>query len=150
VSEALVIDRLAGELRTVVNRLAYALRSPVVSDGITPTRLTALMMLTKLGPMRPGDMATRLNISAASMSRLVDSLTEGGWALRESDPDDGRASIISLSSHGTKVLEKLRREGAGGLAAGIQTLPAEQQEALAEALPALVALADHFLDATNA
>lgn len=140
------VAELAGGLRTVVNRLAYALRSPVAGDGITPTRLASLMTLMKYGPLRPGDLAARLNISAASASRLVDVLIEGEWIRREPDPDDRRASLLSLSTHGVEALEKLRREGTGELAAGIEALPADQRESLAAALPALVALADHFLE----
>jgi DNA-binding MarR family transcriptional regulator len=137
---------LAGGLSTVVNRLAYALRTPVAADGITPTRLAGLITLMKHGTLRPGDLAGRLHISAASASRLIDILIEGSWVQREPDPDDRRACLVSLSPHGMETLERLRREGTGELAAGIETLPADQREALAAALPALVALADHFLD----
>lgn len=140
------LGELAGGLRTVVNRLAYALRSPVAKDGITPTRLSALMTLMKCGPLRPGDLAARLSISAASASRLVDVLIEGEWIAREPDPDDRRACLVSLSEHGVAALERLRREGTGELAAGIEALPADQREALAAALPALITLADHFLE----
>lgn len=140
------VGELAGGLRTVVNRLAHALRSPVAKDGITPTRLSALMTLKKCGPLRPGDLAARLSISAASASRLIDVLAEGEWVLREPDPGDRRACLLSLSAHGEDALEKLRREGTGTLAAGIEALPVDQRESLAAALPALVALADHFLE----
>jgi DNA-binding MarR family transcriptional regulator len=141
------LGELAGGLRTVVNRLAYALRSPVARDGITPTRLATLMTLKKCGPLRPGDLAARLSISAASASRLIDALIEGEWIGREPDPDDRRACLVSLSPHGVETLERLRREGTGELAAGIEALPAEQREALAAALPALITLADHFFEA---
>ena len=140
------VGELAGGLRTVVNRLAYALRSPVAKDGITPTRLSALMTLKKCGPLRPGDLAARLSISAASASRLIDVLIEGEWIGREPDPDDRRACLVSLSAHGVETLERLRREGTGELAASIEALPADQREALAAALPALITLADHFLE----
>lgn len=140
------VGELAGGLRTVVNRLAYALRSPVAKDGITPTRLSALMTLKKCGPLRPGDLAARLSISAASASRLIDVLIEGEWIGREPDPDDRRACLVSLSAHGVETLERLRREGTGELAASIEALPADQREALAAALPALITLADRFLE----
>ena len=144
VSEA-SIGELAGGLRTVVNRLAYALRSPVAADGITPTRLAGLMTLMKHGPLRPGELAERLSISAASASRLIDVLIEGAWARKEPDPDDGRASLLSLSPHGRATLEKLRREGTGEWAEGIERLTDDQREALAAALPVLVTLADGYL-----
>lgn len=148
--DATTTGELAGELRTVVNRLAYALRSPVVRDGITPTRLSALMVLRKFGPLRPGALAERLHISAASASRLTDVLIDGGWARREPDPSDGRACLLSLSPHGEAALEKLRREGTGDLAGGIEELTDEQREALAAALPVLARLADGYVATATA
>ena len=139
------VGELAGGLRTVVNRLAYALRSPVAGEGITPTRLSALAVLAKFGPLRPGALADRLNITAASASRLIDVLIDGGWVGREPDPTDGRACLLSLSRHGAATLEKLRREGTGDLAAGIEELTAEQRAALSAALPVLVTLADGYV-----
>lgn len=139
------VGALAGELRTVVNRLAYALRLPAAGEGITPTRLAGLIVLSKFGPLRPGELAERLSISAASASRLVELLVDGGWALREPDPSDGRACLLSLSAQGRSALEKLRREGTGDLASGIEELTDAQQAALAAALPVLVTLADGYL-----
>lgn len=139
------VARLAGGLRTVVNRLAYVLRRPMAEQGVTPTRLTALITLEKLGPMRPGDLAAKLNISAASVSRLTEALLEGGWVEREPDPDDRRACLLDLTGAGAGSLETLRREGAGELADGLRELPEEDQQALAAALPVLAALADRSL-----
>lgn len=143
------VGELAGGLRTVVNRLAYALRTPVARDGITPTRLAGLMVLKKRGPLRPSALAERLDITAASASRLIDILVDGGWAQRAADPADGRASLLSLSPHGAATLEKLRREGTGELATGIEELTADDRAALAAALPVLVTLADGYLARTD-
>lgn len=143
------VGELAGGLRTVVNRLAYALRTPVARDGITPTRLAGLMVLKKRGPLRPSALAERLDITAASASRLIDILVDGGWAQRAADPADGRASLLSLSRHGAATLEKLRREGTGELATGIEELTADDRAALAAALPVLVTLADGYLARTD-
>lgn len=143
--EGASVGELAGGLRTVVNRLSYALRTPVARDGITPTRLAGLIALSKHGPLRPGELAERLHITAASVSRLVDVLIDGGWAQRAPDPHDGRASLVSLSTQGTASLEKLRREGTGALAAGIRDLTDDQRDALAAALPVLSTLADGYL-----
>jgi DNA-binding MarR family transcriptional regulator len=140
------IGELAGGLRTAVNRLAHALRQPAARKGITPSRLTALATLDGRGPMRPGDLAGRMNISAASMSRLTEALEEGGWIGRDPDPTDGRAYLLSLSDHGRATLDELRRENAGDLAADIRALTPDQRAALSAALPVLAALADRRLD----
>ena len=140
------IAELAGGLRTAVNRLAHALRAPAAEHGVTPTRLTALAILERHGPMRPGSLATRMRITPASMSRLTDVLEEGGWVVREPDPDDGRACLLRLSEHGSGALVALRLENATQLAGDIGALSPADQVKLEAALPVLVLLADAQLD----
>lgn len=140
------VARLAGGLRTAVVRLNHFLREPVVRRGVTPTRLTAMATLEKCGRMRSGDLAERLTITAASMSRLVEALEEGGWVEREPDPEDGRAQLLSLSATGREILETLRREGTGELADAIRALPEAERASLTAALPVLVRLSDALVD----
>jgi DNA-binding MarR family transcriptional regulator len=140
---------LAGGLRTAVNRLAHVLRSPATDKGVTPTRLTALATLERHGPLRPGDLATRMNITAASMSRLTEALESGGWVSREDDPDDRRACLLKLSPHGHATLEGLRRENDSKLTTDISSLSEQDRAALEAALPVLTALADRHLDPTT-
>ena len=137
---------LAVGVRNVVVRLAYSLRSVATRDGVTPTRLTAMGILDRKGPMRPGDLAARLNITAASMSRLTEALEQGRWVEREPDPDDKRACLLSLSSHGRSALDTLRRENAEELAAYIRDMPDADREAVSVALPALARLTEHLFD----
>lgn len=136
------IAELAGGLRTAVNRLAHALRSPATNQGVTPTRLTALAILERHGPLRPGDLAARMNISPASMSRLTEVLEQGHWVTRDVDPADRRACLLDLSDHGRTTLADLRRDNDSDLAADIGTLSDQDRAALAAALPVLIALAD--------
>jgi DNA-binding MarR family transcriptional regulator len=137
--------RLAGGLRTAVARLNHFLREPVARRGVTPTRLTAMATLEKRGPMRAGDLAAGLSISAASMSRLVEALEEGGWVARERDPEDRRAQLLSLSANGRETLETMRREGTGELADAIRSLSEADRDALAAAVPVLVRLSDELV-----
>jgi DNA-binding MarR family transcriptional regulator len=136
---------LAGGLRTAVNRLAHLLRQPAVNQGVTPTRLTALATLEKRGSLRPGDLAARMNISAASMSRLTEALEGGGWVARDPDPDDGRACLLRLSAHGHETLAGLRRENDTDLATDLGSLTARQRAVLEEALPVLTLLVERHL-----
>jgi DNA-binding MarR family transcriptional regulator len=135
---------LAGGLRTVVVRLNHFLRQPVARRGVTPTRLTAMATLEKCGPMRASDLADRLSITAASMSRLVEALEEGGWVGREPDPEDRRAQLLSLSGQGREILSQMRSEGTGELAEAIRALPEPERARLAAALPVLVRLSDEL------
>ncbi|NYD43591.1 MarR family winged helix-turn-helix transcriptional regulator [Nocardioides panaciterrulae] len=136
---------LAGELRVAVNRLAYALRRPGDTLDLTPSRYTALATLAKRGALRAGDLAEAMGIARPTMSRLADALVESGWVTRAPDPEDGRASLLTLSDAGRELLERLRREATADLHADIAALSEAERDALATALPALTTLAERQL-----
>jgi DNA-binding MarR family transcriptional regulator len=141
------VARLAGEVRTVVNRLAYHLRRPATRSGITPTRLTALSALTRYPDgVRQGELAELMNVSAPSMTRLVEILEEAGWVERRRDPDDQRCLLLVLSPVGRKTLDTLRHESATELSEELAELSADERAALAAAVPVLRKLADRHLD----
>ncbi len=137
------IEDLAGQLRVEVNRLAYHLRTPAVEEGITPSRLAALYAL-RFEPdgIRQGDLATRLGMSPASMTRLVDILLEAGWATREVDLEDQRARLIRLTGDGARLLDEVRCSGTHLLGEELAALTPRERDAIAAAVPVLRALAD--------
>jgi DNA-binding MarR family transcriptional regulator len=141
------VDRLAGDLRTEVSRLAYHLRTPATRSGITPTRLAALSALTRYPDgVRQGDLAELMNISAPSMTRLVEIMQEAGWVERRRDPDDQRCLLLVLSPVGRKTMDTLRDEAATELSAELDDLTADERAALTAAVPVLRKLADRHLD----
>jgi DNA-binding MarR family transcriptional regulator len=138
-------EELAGRLRVLVGRLNYSLGTPGRLRGATPSRLMALWMLEKFGPMRSGELACRMTITAASTSRLVDAIDEQGWLERRTDPEDRRANLLSVSESGSQMLADLRRESTTQLAEDIAAMSPARQKLLAEALPVLAELADQQL-----
>jgi DNA-binding MarR family transcriptional regulator len=141
------VARLAGDLRTEVGRLAYHLRTPATRSGITPTRLAALSALTRYPDgVRQGDLAELMNISAPSMTRLVEILEEAGWVERRRDPQDQRCLLLVLTPLGHKTIETLRDEAATQLSTELADLTEDERAALAAAVPVLRKLADRHLD----
>jgi DNA-binding MarR family transcriptional regulator len=143
--DSVELQELAGQLRTVVSRLAFHLRTPATRDGITPTRLAALAALSAIGPCRLGDLAAQLGIGAGSMSRLAEILEDSGWVRRQDDPDDHRACLVGLTDLGAGTLDRLRRESTSWLTSDLSSLSRSQRRALSEAIPVLEALADRQL-----
>jgi len=141
------VSRLAGEVRAEIGRLAYHLRTPATRSGITPTRLAALSALTRYPDgVRQGDLAELMNMSAPSMTRLVEILEEAGWVERRRDPADQRCLLLVLSSVGRKTIETVRDEAATQLSEEMVGLSADERAALAAAVPVLRKLADRHLD----
>ncbi len=139
---------LAAEVRTEVSRLAYHLRTPATRLGITPTRLAALAALARHpGGLRQGDLAELMNISAPSMTRLVEIMGEAGWVERSRDPEDGRALLLVLSPVGHKTLDTLRQETTSVLSGELADLTSAELAVLEAAVPVLRKLADRHVEA---
>ena len=128
-------------LRVAIARLSRWLRRHELA-GLTPTRLSALSTVDRIGPLRLGDLAAAEKIAPSTLTRLVTVLEESGYVERCPVPGDARASTLTITHAGHEVLERIREQSMILLADRLQTLTAEQRAALAAALPALEQLAD--------
>ena len=138
-AEGGVID--VTRLRVALARLSRRLRRHELA-GLTPTQLAALSTVEQAGPLRLGDLAAAEGIAPSTLTRLVAVLEELGYARRDADPKDARASTLAITLLGHETLERLRAENSALLAQRVMLLTPEQRSALAAALPALEALAD--------
>jgi DNA-binding MarR family transcriptional regulator len=87
-----------------------------------------------------------MNMSATSMTRLVEILEEAGWVERRRDPTDQRCLVIALSPLGRKTIDTVRDEASTQLGGELVDLTDEERATLAAAVPVLRTLADRHLD----
>jgi DNA-binding MarR family transcriptional regulator len=128
-------------LRVALARLARRLRRHEMA-GLTPTQLAALATVEQVGPLRLGDLAAAEGIAPSTLTRLVAVLEELGYVRRDADPKDARASTLAITQLGHETMERLRAENSALLTQRVMLLTPQQRSALADALPALEALAD--------
>ncbi len=130
----------AGRLRIVLAELNRRLRKDW-PDDLTPSRLSALSIISTCEPLPVGELARRMAVSTPTVSHIVDALDEQGLIARHPDPNDRRVCRLVTSEAGDALLAELSRRTTGFLADRIHGLPPVEQSALAAALPALEALA---------
>jgi DNA-binding MarR family transcriptional regulator len=130
----------AGRLRFALAALTRRLRKDW-PDDLTPSRLSALTMISTGEPLPVGELAKRMAVTTPTASHIVDALDKLGLIARRPDPRDRRICRLVTSEAGDELLEELGRRTTGFLADQIDQLPPAQQTALAAALPALEALA---------
>jgi DNA-binding MarR family transcriptional regulator len=128
-------------LRVALARLSRRLRRHEMA-GLTPTQLAALATVEQAGPLRLGDLAAAEGIAPSTLTRLVAVLEELGYVRRDADPKDARASTLAITHEGHETMERLRAENSALLTQRVMLLTTQQRAALADALPALEALAD--------
>lgn len=118
------------------------LRRTRIATDLSPTGLTTLDRLANSGPARITDLAAREGVTQPGMTTVVHRLAERGWAVREPDPADGRATLVRITDAGRERVAAFRARRAEEIAERMDTLSPEDQDLLLAALPALQHLTD--------
>ncbi len=106
-----------------------------LSFGITLSQLRTLRQLEG-GPLVAGDLAERVGLHPASMTRTLDRLEGGGWVTRASCDKDRRRVWVELTKD-AKVRLGLRQGGLRRvLEEAASTMAPEQRQALIAGLAA--------------
>lgn len=85
-------------------RRGVADRAQQVDPELSPTAYPLLATLAEHGPHRAADLADLFVLDKGAVSRLVHQMLELGLIDRQPDPQDGRASILSVTA---KARERL-------------------------------------------
>ncbi|MGW4983580.1 MarR family winged helix-turn-helix transcriptional regulator [Streptomyces mirabilis] len=79
-------------------------------------------------PMRPGELAARLEVEASHITRQVQELQRAGYVSRAPDPDDRRAQRIELTPVGRDAIDRIRATSSRGMKMALADwTPAELQ-----------------------
>jgi DNA-binding MarR family transcriptional regulator len=82
------------------------MRQRFEGDEVDFAAFHVLKTLCHRGPMRLSSLASALELDASTVSRHARQLEDRGLLERTGDPDDGRASRVTVSEHGEACLEK--------------------------------------------
>jgi DNA-binding MarR family transcriptional regulator len=129
------------QLARSVARLNRRLRQERQTD-LTPTQLSVLGSIMKLGPSTPSAIAAHERVQPPSITRTLTCLVDEGLAIREPHPDDGRQVLISISDKGDAVLAEERDRRDEWLAKRLAELTTAERKTLREATALLERLAD--------
>lgn len=101
-------DSLGNDLLRSAARLSrWASRNASFDVPFAQVRLLAL--LDELGPSRVSVLAVADHSSQPTITTQVNKIEAAGWVRRECDPDDARASVVSLTEAGHAALAGVRR-----------------------------------------
>ena len=93
---------LEREIGVMVRRIrrVIALRAHAVHPDLSPASYLMLTYVAEHGPLRASVIADQFDIDKGAVSRQVTSLIELGLLERVTDPQDGRAMLVSVSDEG--------------------------------------------------
>src|SRR5262249_49151392 len=125
-------EELAPRLRWVITRMARRLRQEAGID-LGPSQIAALATIERHGPLSPSELAEIERVRRPTVTRIARHLEEGGLIERIRDPQDGRASILTVTAEGRALLKRLRERKTAYLAKRLAALDAEDRRTLERA-----------------
>ncbi len=111
-SRADELGRLERELGVLIRRVRRVIgeRARAVHPDLQPASYLMLSFLASDGPQRSSVVSEKFNVDKGAISRQVQHLCDLGLLVREPDPDDGRAMLISASPDAVRRLDTLNRD----------------------------------------
>ncbi|MGA2470646.1 MAG: MarR family transcriptional regulator [Solirubrobacteraceae bacterium] len=132
----------AARLRAVVGKLSRRLRPTVAGSELTPSQISVLFTVVRLGPLGLSELAELEAMNPTMLSRITAHLCDAGLLARESRPDDRRAATVSATARGRRLRERVQGERARALSEHVSRLSEDERRLLWAALPALESLAE--------
>ncbi len=126
-------DQVGYLLRLASQRHATIFQSLTV-QGLTPTQFSALVRLSEQGQCSQNRLGRLAAMDVATIKGVADRLRQKGLIRSESDPDDKRRTLISLSRDGEALVARMKTVGHAITAATLDPLTGAEQRSLAKLL----------------
>lgn len=109
-----IADQVPGETLAALRAASHSFRLRMdrwlERHGLSESRLSLLLRLSRIGEITLGDLAEALDTSPRNITGLVDLLERDGLVERFPDPDDRRATRVKLSPAGQAKLAEVAAE----------------------------------------
>jgi len=131
---------VAARLRLAVARLQRIVRQQAMG-GLNLAEGSCLAIIDRHGPLSMSEVASRENLSAPTITKIVTRLESQGLIERLGDPADRRISLVAVSREGAALLERLRSSRTAYLHRKLSELSDEDLNRIVSALPVLESMA---------
>jgi DNA-binding MarR family transcriptional regulator len=136
------------QLYTTFQRSGQLVSLALEGSGIRPEDAALYNVLERAGPMTPSELAGRLGVGASTLTYRLKSLEARGIVVRRPNPDDGRSTILELSTSARRHWQKVIPTFAETLR-GAERRIALPQDEVAAALEALAQAIDEELSSRS-
>lgn len=123
---------VVSRLRLAIMRLARRLRQQA-EPGATPSMLSALSVIERLGPLTLGELADIERIQPPTVTKIVARLEEDGLVARDTDLQDRRVARVTLTKDGKRFIQSARTRKDAYLARRLRDLDEADRRTLSDA-----------------
>ncbi len=114
-------DAVAADLNSAAIHLLRGMRATDQQSGLSTARLSALSVLVFGGPCTMSQLARAEDVSAPTMTRIVDALCELGHASRHPHPDNSRMVVVTATPAGEALMRAAANRRFATIAAALAT-----------------------------
>lgn len=114
---AITHEGLAGRLKRLSDELLYSTRAYYKSTGldIEPNWHLVFLLLEKQEQMTITEISQELKMSHPGMVKIVNGMKKKGYLLSQSDENDSRKQLLSLSEKAKNLFPEFRRHWDAGI-----------------------------------
>jgi DNA-binding MarR family transcriptional regulator len=87
------------KLRQLLRRVSQLYDAELAKAGLKTTQYSLLSHVLRLGPIRPGGLASAMGMDASTMTRNLKPLIAAGW-IDLAAGDDGRSRLVGITDVG--------------------------------------------------
>ena len=87
------------KLRQLMRRVAQHYDAEMARCGLKTTQYSLLSHVPKLGPIRPGELATQMKMDASTLTRNLRPLVDAGWVSLQAG-SDARSRLVHITEAG--------------------------------------------------
>jgi len=128
------LERSLTEVARAILRLDVPQSALAEGESVDKAGYWLLVRISREAPLRLSVLAGSVELDLSTVSRQIRDLVACGLVRKEPDPDDGRASLLSLSERGVAVLEAVSEARRQVLADAIVGWSDEERTTLAGSL----------------
>jgi DNA-binding MarR family transcriptional regulator len=128
---------VAEQLHSTTIRLLRWARVEDTALGLSAPRLSVLSVLVFGGMRTVTELASAEQVSAPTMTRLLQSLEEAGYVRRRRSARDGRVVCVTATAKGRRALERGRNARLRRIESVLARLPARERTRIERAVQVL-------------
>jgi DNA-binding MarR family transcriptional regulator len=103
---ALIVEEcIAVKLRLLSRAVTKIYNRALRPYGLTVSQMNILVAVSYIGQAKQQDICQALHLEKSTLSRDLARMRERGW-VAESPGDDGRSSLLRVTAHGEKLLQR--------------------------------------------
>lgn len=129
-----ILDTIPKTMRTIRNEMRQ-----FAKGQLTVPQFRVLVKLAK-GSTTHKEVAEWLGVTPATLTRMIDTLVERKLVQRQSDPNDGRQTLLHATAQGKTQFEKYRAKAQVNLQSKMNVLSDAEKATLSQGLDILYQL----------